>query len=384
LADAQDLGSCTERCRGSTPLSCIGKRIAGMIRLGKFIVLSSLCLAPALAPGDAIWVGESTKNPIMAGDVHIVGIQSNVLMYTIGGGEDATKPLDQVQQMSAGGETDFNVAEQSYRDGKSGAAAEGYQRAIRSSGRDWVRDRSAVRLAELSSKLDRFDLAATAYVALVAQDPTIAAKTKPVLSEAAGPYYDGALSDIRRTLDSNKLSDSQRGTLLGFALDIYRAKNDSTSANQTAAELIKLGVAGPGDIVMVKLASARLALDTKDYEKAATEIQQNRTLFIEPVQQADALFILAQARDGMGGTNNNAEALKDLALAYMRAATVGRDLPGQPHVSAALLRVAEIEEELKEPQVALQLYRQISRDYSGQPVAAQAKAASDRLAAKGT
>ena len=29
LADAQDLGSCTERCRGSTPLSCNTKKDEG-------------------------------------------------------------------------------------------------------------------------------------------------------------------------------------------------------------------------------------------------------------------------------------------------------------------------------------------------------------------
>src|SRR5215217_8191552 len=30
LADAQDLGSCTERCRGSTPLSCIRPGLSGV------------------------------------------------------------------------------------------------------------------------------------------------------------------------------------------------------------------------------------------------------------------------------------------------------------------------------------------------------------------
>src|ERR1019366_6623747 len=96
---------------GFDPPSSVSERIAGMTWFGKLILATGLSLAPAVAIGDAIWVGESSQNPIMAGDVHIISIQSNTLVYSIGDGEQATKPLDQVQQMSVGGETDFNIAE---------------------------------------------------------------------------------------------------------------------------------------------------------------------------------------------------------------------------------------------------------------------------------
>jgi hypothetical protein len=368
---------------GFDPPSSVSERIAGMTWFGKLILVTSLSLAPAVAIGDAIWVGESSKNPIMAGDVHIISIQSNTLVYSIGDGEQATKPLDQVQQMSVGGETDFNIAEQSYRDARPADAADDYQRTIRTTSKDWVRDRASIRLAELAAKLHRFDLASTAYVALLVQEPAIAARNKPIPAESDASYLDSAVSDIQRTLNSANLPDSRRGALLGFALEVYRAKNDSAMVNQTAGELMKLGLANPADIAIVKLASARVALDARNYPQAIANIQQNRPLFVDPAQQADALFILAQAQDAMNTTPPDAQSLKDLAISYMRAVAAGRDAPGQPHVSEALFRIAEIEEQLKEPLAASQLYRQITRDYIGQPIASRAKAASDRLA-KGT
>jgi hypothetical protein len=351
-----------------------------MTWFGKLILASSLSLAPAAATADAIWVGESTRNPIMAGDVHIIAIQSNMLIYSIGDGEQTTKPLDQVQQISVGGETDFNIAEQSYRDARPGDAAEGYQRAIRTTSKDYVRDRASVRLAELAAKLQRFDLAATAYVALLVQEPGIAVRNKPVVAETDASYLGSAISDIQRTLASANLTDSQRGALLGFALEIYRAKNDSVMVNQTAGELMKLGLAKPADVAIVKLASARLSLDAKNYQQAMADIQENRTLFTDPGQQTDALFILAQAQDRMNADHPNDQSLKDSAISYMRVVLAARDAPGRPHVSEALFRVAEIEEQLKEPLAASQLYRQITRDFTGQPIASRAKAASDRLA----
>jgi TolA-binding protein len=351
-----------------------------MTRLRELFLVSAICLAPTAALADVIWVGESSRNPIMAGDVHIIDIRSNTLIYSIGSGEEATKPVDLVQQMSADGETDFNTAEQAYHDGKITAAAEGYQRTIRTTTKDWVRDRSSVRLLELATKLERFDLASTAYVALLVQEPATAAKNKPAVSETDAPLLDSAVSDINRTLASAQMTDSQRGALLGYALEIYRAKNDSAGVNQTAGELMKLGLARPEDVAIVKLASARLALDSRDYQKAKADIEQNRQLFVQPSQQADALFVLAQAKDGITAAHNDDESLKDLAIVYMRAVVAGRDAPGQPHVSEALFRIAGIEEQLKEPKTAMQLYHQIARDFGGQPIASRAKAASDRLA----
>jgi TolA-binding protein len=191
---------------------------------------------------------------------------------------------------------------------------------------------------------------------------------------------------VNKALASPTLKDNQRAPLLSLLLEIYRAKNDTANVNQTLQQLAKLGAASPAQMALLKLASARVALDAHDYNKAQSEIQQNRSLFTDPANQADALFTLAQARDGLDGSkDDDANAQKDLALAYMRVVTFGKDVPGQPHVAESLLRVAQIEEKLKEPQVALQLYQQITKDYADQPAtAADARAGIERLNAKGT
>src|ERR1700722_15226474 len=101
LADAQDLGSCTARCRGSTPLSCI--------------VLCAMCLAAgAMARGDTIWVGENATNPIEADGVTILRLDGDHVVYDTLGGSEVSKPLSQVQQMAADDEPAFNAAEEAY------------------------------------------------------------------------------------------------------------------------------------------------------------------------------------------------------------------------------------------------------------------------------
>ena len=218
---------------------------------------------------------------------------------------------------------------------------------------------------------------------MLLKDPLIAAKAKPSIADATPSNLDDAIGDTKRTLDTSTLTDIQRSALLRFLLELYRARNNSTGANETVDQLIKLGAATPADVAMVKLASAQAALDSKDFAKATAEIQQNRSLFNDPAQQAQALYILAESKEGAAGDKLEANGLKDLALAYMRVVAVGKDAPGQPRVADSLLKVAEIEEKLKEPLIAIQLYQQIGRDFNGQAAALAAKSAAARLAGKG-
>jgi hypothetical protein len=246
-----------------------------------------------------------------------------------------------------------------------------------------VHDRASVRLVDVAGKANRFDAAVTAFVALAQKDPATASKSKPAVTDASARYFDGAITEVNKALDSTKLSDAQRAVLLSFLLEIDRAKKDTTGVSQTLQQLVKINAATPADMAILKLASAQAALDAKDYAKATSEIQQNRSLFSETAGQVDALYILARAKDGGDGDKDDPAALKDVAIAYMRVVTFGRDLPGQPHVADALLRVAQLEEKLKEPQFALQLYQQISKDYADQPAAGDARAGIERLG-KGT
>ena len=103
---------------------------------------------------------------------------------------------------------------------------------------------------------------------------------------------------------------------------------------------------------------------------------------LEPAQQADALYLLAQAKIA-GANSTDPNQLKDAALAFMRAAAVCKSMQGQPHVAESLLQVAAIEEKLKNTKEALALYNQVAAEFKGSPAAAQAQSAAERLTPKG-
>jgi tetratricopeptide (TPR) repeat protein len=357
--------------------------VRGSVALGL-----AVSIAPVIARADAVWIAASSGAPLKADGVHILRVDGDSLVYNSTGGTQITKPLAQVAQLEADDEPAFNAAEQAYRDGKFADAVDQYQKAVQTSSKEWVRDRSSVRLVEVAAKTSRFDAAVTAYLSLLAKDSPLAAKARPVVptSDPNAKVLDTAVDSLNKALAAPGLKDNQRAPLLSFLLEIYRVKNDTADVNQTLQQLAKLGAASPAQMALLKLASARVALDAHDYSKAQSEIQQNRSLFTDPASQADALFTLAQARDGLDGSkDDDANAQKDLAIAYMRVVTFGKDVAGQPHVAESLLRVAQIEEKLKEPQMALQLYQQITKDYADQPAtAADARAGIERLNGKGT
>jgi len=350
-----------------------------MSSVRKMSLVLWLALAPAgWAMADTVWVGAGA-NPIPHPDVKISAITDDNLVYTSVSGAEEHKPLSQVQQIAVDGETAFNAGEQAFRDSKWADAVDSYQQAIGSTSKDWIKLRSSMRLVDAAAKINRYDAAVTAYVSLVQLAPALTEKAKPSAPDANSQYLDAAQNTISKSLDSSTLTDSQKSSLLNILLDIYQAKKDTTNATNVLEQLEKLGSLSPAATASLKLDAARVAMDKKDYQTALDDIQQHRAVFIEPKQQVTALWILAQAQDGLNSDKEDPNSLKDLALAYMRVATFGKDLQDQPHVPDSLLRVAQIEEKLKEPKVASQLYAEIVKNYPDQPAAATAKDSMGRI-----
>jgi TolA-binding protein len=100
-------------------------------------------------------------------------------------------------------------------------------------------------------------------------------------------------------------------------------------------------------------------------------------MFTDPTQQADALWIVAEARYGLAGTDP--AALKDAGLSYMRVVALAKDEPGRPHVVLSLLRTATIMEQLGEPQTASQICEQVLSQYPDDPASIRAKENLERL-----
>ena len=335
----------------------------------------------AIAPADTLYIGENDKPPIAATGVKVLDLQGDNLVYQTPGGEQLKKPLSQMQQIQIDGETDFDSAEKAYVSGDWATAVTGYQASMSNASKQWIKDRSAMRLAQAAAKAGRFDAAVAAYAAVLQRNPDAAAAVKPELPADGSPQLKPAAEAIAKALDAASLTDSQRGSLLSLQLQIERADHNTAAINGTLQQMMRLGNLSPADTAIVKLASARAALDAKDFAKAQSEIESNKSTFTEPSAQVDALYILAQAREAQLPADANANDLKDTAIDYMKVVAFGKDLPGQPNVADALVRTAQLEEKLKEPKVALQLYQQVSRDYADAHAAAVAKSSIDRLKA---
>lgn len=351
----------------------------------KILIASLLGLSLASAArADSVWIASGGGNPIQSDNVKVLKVEKGQLVFRSTSGNETSKPLDNVVRIKIDDEPNFNAAEEAFMASKWDAAADGYAKAVRASDKSWVKDRAGVRLIETAAKSGRFDAAVTGYVALVQKDPELAAKFRPVIPEGKPAALDAAAVEVAKAADG-RIPDDQKQTLLNFLLELHRARKDGRSAGAVAEQLIKLnaGNANNPDAVRglaeLKLSLAKLALDDKQYQKALNEIESNRAMFVDPVQQAEALYCIAEATYGLKGASADTTVLKDLGLAYMRVVAMGKDLPGSPRVGESLVRTGEIFEKLKEPKTAAQIYQQVATQFGDQPIGATAKQHAERL-----
>jgi tetratricopeptide (TPR) repeat protein len=314
-------------------------------------------------------------------DVKITGISGTNLNFTSRGAQ-ASRPLEAIIRLEVDGEPVFNQAEQAFAARKYDAAVDGYDKAIRSTARPWLKDWIGPRLVESAAQTGRFDAAVSGYISLLMSNPSAAARYKPPLPDGRSTFIDTAIKDVNAAL-SQKLSEEQRLAMLNFLLELQRAKGDPSAVEQTLQQLIALtGPSGESEIAQqalaqAKLSSAKVALDANDFNKALTEIESNRGVFGEPQQQAEALYCVGMARLGMARQNNDPAQAKDAGLAFMRVVAHFRETPGQPRVPESLLGAASSHELLGEKETALRLYEQVANSYRDTP---HASTAQDRVA----
>ena len=290
-----------------------------------------------------------------------------------------TMPTTAVVRMQIDGETALNSAETALTEKRWDDAVDGYNRVVQSTNKPWLKDWATTRLMIAGEKSSRFDATATAYIAALLKDPTAAEKIKPQLPASGSTYLDTALSQANTALNTPNLSDRQKLALLGFVLDLQKAKNNQVGQDETSRQIDEILAKDPNNpaagtaLARRNIIAAQQSLDRKDFAKAIDTIQTNRAKIIDPNQQADALFIIAQAQEGLAETNRDQTTLKDAGLAYMRVVADFKDAPNQPHVAMSLLRTGMIEDQLNEPQVAAKIYQQVVKEYPNDPAATVAK-----------
>src|SRR6478672_2540975 len=106
LADAQDLGSCTARCRGSTPLSCMVPETV-MVFFRSLARSSTLALALAGcaavgtgARADSLWVSSGgTGKPLQDDNVQITRVEGGALFFRAPNGNETKRDFKQVVRM---------------------------------------------------------------------------------------------------------------------------------------------------------------------------------------------------------------------------------------------------------------------------------------------
>jgi tetratricopeptide (TPR) repeat protein len=337
-------------------------------------------ILPARASADSVYVqGLSYDN------VTITGISAGQLNFTSVSGNADVRDLAKVQRIHVDGENAFNDAEDAYAAGKFSDAVDGYLTTTRSTTRDWLKDYVATRLVDAANKANRFDAATTAYIAMMQKNPAAAAHVRPAMPATDSTYLDTAISQVNDALTASGITDEQRVALLQFEVDLYNTKKDAQGADAAEATLDEILAKDPNNPIAQqanarrKLQAATTALAAKKYQEAIGDIESNKQLFTDPAQQADALYTIAEARMGLLGAGNDPTALKDVALAYMRVVADFKDVPGKPHVADALLKTAQIEERLAEPDVAGRVYQQVADQFPSDPAAAVAKQNLDRL-----
>jgi tetratricopeptide (TPR) repeat protein len=304
-------------------------------------------------------------------------------IYFLFNGNETSREVAKIGRIAVDDEPALTAAEEAFSRQQWDEAADGFEKAARSSAKPWVRDWAAARLAEAAGKSGRFDAAVAAYVALVQKDPEAAAKAQPALPPGRSTYLDTGAQLIEKTLSTSRLTDRQQAQLLAFLTEIQVARGDSAAANAALRRLEDVLARDPSNPAAARaqvrrtLQSAGQALAAGKFDQAIATLQTAGDTITEPTDQAEALFLIAEARLAQAGAARPPQPaqLQDAALAYMRVVAHFRDAPGRPRVAASLLKTASICSQLGDREAALRLYDEVIRDFSDDKPAAQSAAA---------
>lgn len=342
--------------------------------------LLAAMICPAIAMADAVWISSGGGNPLKYPNVTIEKIENGSLVYRTTARE-ARKSVADITQIEVDGEPALNAAEEAFVKEDWSAAVDGYLKTVRATSKDWLKNWADVRLLQSADKAHRFDAATTAYLSLVVTDPTLATQLKPSVPDSKSPYLDAAANQAEQAAAAQGLNNDQKAAIYTFLLDIYRAKGDAAKALDAADRLASLGGASPQAKAAVKIGKAQIELDAKRYDKALALIQENREAFVDPKQQADALFIIAVCKQHLANKTDK-DAMMDAALAYMRVVADFESLDNKHQIAVSLLRTADILSEIGQSKEALQLYSRVAADNPKDAAGLEARQKADSLKEK--
>jgi hypothetical protein len=349
-------------------------------------LMAGMMLPAAVGWADSVYIrsSDSEGKPLEVDGITIKRVEDGRL-YFDNNGNETSRGLSQIQQIAIDGEDALNAAETAYAGRDYAGAVDGYLKTFRSPSRPWLREWVVTRLVESANKSGRFDAGAAGYAYLLETDGATAQKYRPTFPDGSSQYLVSAAADVQADVDQANLSDAQKTALLGFLVDIQTARNDKAAADAAGEQLDELLAKDPGNpgaqraLARRKLVAAGRALDEKNWAAAEAIIDQVRGQLNDPAQQDEALWIVASARYGALGNGKDADSLKDAGLGYMRIVADFKDLPGRPHVVAALIKTAQIERRLGDVESAREIYRQVVQQYGDDPESGVARQELEQL-----
>ncbi len=345
----------------------------------------------AVARADALWTGVPTTPPLVR-DVHITGINAGKLFFELRG-SSTSRELEKITRIAVDNEPAMTAAEDAFALEKWDDAIANYQKVVRSnspiSTKAWLSDWASRRLLVAADKTGRFDAAVTAYITRLQFDAP-GSVARPKLPDTQSTYLDIAANDINSALSTNtKLTDEQRVAMLTFLVDLQRARHDGKAADSAAEKLDDVLAKDPNNPAALRsigrrhVQTAQLAADRKDWRGAIAEIDANRAFFNDPLQQAEALYLLAESRYQLalaaGAGPATKQGFNEAALSFVRVIANFRDNPDKPHVAQSMLRIGQIEESLSDLKAASTIYNQLIAQFPDDPTTADAKRALQNL-----
>jgi hypothetical protein len=350
----------------------MNERLARSFALPIGLILYSCC---ALAAADAIWVINSSGKEVRISDLRVGTVADGRIAFEDASGKRGQRDLNQVNRIAMDDEPALADAERAYVERKWPDAADAYEKALAGTRRDWVKAWIAPRLIESAENSRRFPPAVAGYLELVRTNPARAENTVPTAFEEDRKALDEGVVEVNAALTDPQLTAQQRQCLLSFLLDIQRGRHDQAAADLVLDQMLKSGNAGAARAgVRRKLDEISKSLEKEDWKAALALVNTNQSIFVDPRDQAEAMYFTAEATGGSAAESSDAGIWKDVALAYMRVVAHFKDVQGAPFVAASLLKTGAIEERLGDEAGAKRVYEQVASQFGDGPAGAAAKA----------
>ena len=330
----------------------------------RLLALLGLALFPALASADTV----TLKSGLSYDNVTIDRIENGEVFWTSSGGQNH-RPLDAIAAVKIATEPNFNAGTAAYDAKEWDKAAEAFNRVAGATNKEWLRTLANTRALDSADKAGRFDLVVDIYLRLLKLDTKAAIQIQLNLPKPDSALVTRAIDRATAAATDASLKAEQKLAVLELLYRLQVHKSNEAGADAVLKQIFVVKPDHPlarEAAVRKVLGDIQKSLEAKKFDEVIGTVEKEQDKFSTPTEQAEALYLIAEARAGKVGAGTDPAAWKDVALAYMRVATAFE--PKTPRVADALLKTADIlATRLKDKPSAVQLYRQITNEYRDTP-----------------